>query len=272
MAAASGMLAAAVRPHAFATTCFDCQFKEQSSSSSIAAADVFFAAAAAQQQQQKETTSSVLRFGSSSCRLLVRTPLPSLSFFAAMKAVNRRHNHLRAPHPRCDVNGGADVCMEGKVQILEAELQAAIESEDYEVAASLRDELRVLQENDEVAVTAANEKFYRAFAQGDIKLMYKVWANGDHVRCIHPGASCISGFELVMSSWELLLGGDVEMPLRIKLENLEVYVRGDLAFVSCTEIVRAKGSRWGSQVATNIFEKRDGKWLLCCHHASHTKR
>lgn len=26
------------------------------------------------------------------------------------------------------------------------------------------------------------------------------------------------------------------------------------------------------QVATNIFEKRDGKWLLCCHHASHTKR
>jgi ketosteroid isomerase-like protein len=51
-----------------------------------------------------------------------------------------------------------------------------------------------------------------------------------------------------MSSWELLLGGDVEMPLRIKLENLEVYVRGDLAFVSCTEIVRAKGSRWGSQV------------------------
>ncbi|KAH9545337.1 hypothetical protein CY35_12G042700 [Sphagnum magellanicum] len=189
-----------------------------------------------------------------------------------MKAVNRRHNHLCAPHPRCDVNGGADVCMEGKVQILEAELQAAIESEDYEVAASLRDELRVLQENDEVAVTAANERFYRAFAQGDIKLMYKVWANGDHVRCIHPGASCISGFELVMSSWELLLGGDVEMPLRIKLENLEVYVRGDLAFVSCTEIVRAKGSRWGSQVATNIFEKRDGKWLLCCHHASHTKR
>jgi hypothetical protein len=26
------------------------------------------------------------------------------------------------------------------------------------------------------------------------------------------------------------------------------------------------------KVATNIFEKRDGKWLLCCHHASHTKR
>jgi mevalonate pyrophosphate decarboxylase len=84
MAPVSGMLAAAVRPHAFATTCFDCQFKGQSSSSSIAPADVFFAAAAAQQQQQKEKTSRVLRFGSSSCRLLVRTPLPSLSFFAGV--------------------------------------------------------------------------------------------------------------------------------------------------------------------------------------------
>ncbi len=84
MAAVSGMLTAPVRPHAFATTCFDCQFKGQSSSSSIAAADVFFPAAAAQQQQQKETTSRVLRFGSSSCRLLVRTHLPSLSFFAGV--------------------------------------------------------------------------------------------------------------------------------------------------------------------------------------------
>jgi hypothetical protein len=84
MAAVSGMLAAAVRPHAFATTCFGCQFKGQSSSSSIAAADVFFADAAAQQQKQKDTTNRVLRFGSSSCRLLVRTPLPSLSFFAGV--------------------------------------------------------------------------------------------------------------------------------------------------------------------------------------------
>jgi mevalonate pyrophosphate decarboxylase len=84
MAAVSGMLAAAVRPHAFATTCFDCQFKGHSSSSSIAAADVFFGDATAQQQQHKETTSRVLRFGSSSCRLLVRTPLPSLSFFAGV--------------------------------------------------------------------------------------------------------------------------------------------------------------------------------------------
>ncbi|KAJ7542024.1 hypothetical protein O6H91_10G086200 [Diphasiastrum complanatum] len=152
---------------------------------------------------------------------------------------------------------------------LKADLQAAIQSEDYGKAATLRDQLRVLQEDDRAAVLSANDRFYRAFEKADMSLMQKIWAKGENVHCIHPGAGCISGYELVIASWEVMLGADPSLQLRIDLRNVEVHVSGDLGFVTCLEVVRTSGRSWGKQVATNIFEKQNGTWVICMHHASH---
>ncbi|RLN09836.1 uncharacterized protein C2845_PM11G23480 [Panicum miliaceum] len=153
---------------------------------------------------------------------------------------------------------------------LRRELETAIQEEDYARAAALRDELRVLQEDGRSAVLAANTRFCTAFKNGDLVAMHQAWAKGDHVYVVHPSAGRISGYEMVMQSWDMVCDADYEFPLQIDLQDVEVHVRGDVGYVTCLELVRTKGSSsWGKQVATNVFEKVDGKWFMCIHHASH---
>ncbi|KAF0931123.1 hypothetical protein E2562_002482 [Oryza meyeriana var. granulata] len=155
-------------------------------------------------------------------------------------------------------------------ETLQRDLETAIKEEDYARAAKLRDELRVLQEDSRSAVLAANARFYNAFKNGDLVAMHSAWAKGDHVYVVHPSAGRISGYDMVMQSWEMVCDADYEFPLQIDLQDVEVHVRGDLGYVTCLELVKTKGSSsWGRQVATNVFEKVDGKWFMCIHHASH---
>lgn len=153
---------------------------------------------------------------------------------------------------------------------LRRELETAIEEEDYARAAALRDELRVLQEDGRAAVLAANARFYAAFKDGDLAAMRRAWARGDHVYVVHPSAGRISGYEMVMQSWEMVCDAGYEFPLQVDLQDVEVRVRGGVGYVTCLEMVRTKGSSsWGKQLATNVFEEVDGEWLMCVHHASH---
>ncbi|XP_040376380.1 uncharacterized protein LOC102703101 [Oryza brachyantha] len=155
-------------------------------------------------------------------------------------------------------------------ETLQRDLEIAIKEEDYAQAAKLRDELRVLQEDSRSAILAANTRFYNAFKNGDLVTMHSTWAKGDHVYVVHPSAGRISGYDMVMQSWEMVCDADYEFPLQIDLQDVEVHVRGDLGYVTCLELVKTKGSSsWGRQVATNVFEKVDGKWFMCIHHASH---
>jgi len=154
-------------------------------------------------------------------------------------------------------------------QSLEVELKNAIQAEDYARAARLRDDLRLLHENNQEGILAANARFYKAFEKGDLIAMGMIWSKGNNVHCIHPGAGCISGYDIVMESWELTFGPELDLPLQIELQNVEVYIKGNLGFITCLEVVRTSGNNWGKQVATNIFEKVDGNWYICVHHASH---
>ncbi|KAA8516348.1 hypothetical protein F0562_016641 [Nyssa sinensis] len=146
--------------------------------------------------------------------------------------------------------------------------QIAIEEENYAQAAKIRDSLRVLQEDSKASVLAANARFYNSFRKGDLAAMQALWAKGEHVCVVHPGVSGISGYDLVMGSWEFVWA-DYEFPLDIEIKDVQVHVRGDLGYVSCIELVRTKGSSWGKQYATNVFERIDGQWFICIHHAAY---
>eukprot|EP00250_Pteridium_aquilinum_P010269 c19256_g1_i1 orf=361-1074(-) len=184
----------------------------------------------------------------------------------------RQPSHMRCsekPNGDLEDKYGSENLSQVDEYTLEAKLQAAIQSENYGTAAQLRDQLRALQEDSRAAVRAANAKFYKAFEMGDLKVMRSIWARGDNAHCIHPGAGRISGYDMVIASWELMLGQDISLPLKIELHNLEVQVKGNMGYVTCLEVVRTSGSSWGKQLATNIFEKQNGIWYLCMHHASH---
>ncbi|WOH08132.1 hypothetical protein DCAR_0727569 [Daucus carota subsp. sativus] len=153
-------------------------------------------------------------------------------------------------------------------QSLERELQNAIDEENYARAAKIRDSLRNLQEDSKASVLAANAQFYNSFRNGDLVTMQALWSKGDNVCVVHPGVSGISGYDLVMGSWEFVWA-DYEFPLQIEVKDVQVNVRGDLGYVTCIEMVKTKGKSWGRQFATNVFEKINGQWFMCIHHASY---
>ncbi|XP_073044475.1 uncharacterized protein [Primulina eburnea] len=153
-------------------------------------------------------------------------------------------------------------------QTLERELQVAIDQENYAQAAKLRDSLRLLQEDSKAAVLAANARFYNSFRNGDLAAMQALWSKGEHVCVVHPGVSGISGYDLVMGSWEFVWA-DYEFPLEIETKDVQVHVRGDVGYVTCIEMVKTKGSSWGRHFTSNVFEKVNGQWHICIHHASY---
>ncbi|KAI5070828.1 hypothetical protein GOP47_0015171 [Adiantum capillus-veneris] len=198
--------------------------------------------------------------------------------FSGQRIVQLSKQRRQLSVSRC-LEGSMSEDLDNKVKIekptqvdeyaLEAKLREAVESENYTKAAELRDRLRALQDDNRAGVRAANAKFYEAFMTGNMKEMREVWCCGDNAHCIHPGAGRISGYDMVIASWELMLGPDTSIPLKIELHNLDVQVKGNMGYVTCLEVVRTSGSSWGKQLATNIFEKQNGTWYICVHHASH---
>lgn len=109
-------------------------------------------------------------------------------------------------------------------------------------------------------VISANEAFYVAFRNLDMKAMETIWARNDKIAVIHPGWPSIAGREQVMSSWRLILEGD--SPPKIRSVDPKAYVHGDTAFVVCYEDVGG-----GYLIATNIFVRQDGAWRMVHHQA-----
>jgi ketosteroid isomerase-like protein len=121
----------------------------------------------------------------------------------------------------------------------------------------------------EEAVLAANERFYRAFDSLDVKEMERVWSTEGDVQCIHPGWGPLSGWADVRDSWVRIFNNTSAMHFTPHI--LHVSVKGDLAWVVCVEAIQSRhGDREQENqvLATNLFEQRDGRWLMIHHHAS----
>ncbi|CAJ1949244.1 unnamed protein product [Sphenostylis stenocarpa] len=154
-----------------------------------------------------------------------------------------------------------------KEETLEDELKNAISEENYVKAAKIRDTLKTLKKDSKTTLLGANNRFYESFKTGDLAAMQSLWAKGDEVCCVHPGLKGITGYDDVIESWNFVWA-NYEFPLEIKLESINVHVRGDTGYVTCMEFVKTKGGKWGGQFVTNLFEKIDGQWFICIHHAS----
>jgi ketosteroid isomerase-like protein len=127
-----------------------------------------------------------------------------------------------------------------------------------------------MEADDVAGVRRANARFYRVFEALDLLQMEEVWAHGDHVRCVHPGWCLLTGWEAVRRSWEMIFANSREM--RFSITDVNVVVEGRLGWVTCTENIlsETRGNiSVTSLLATNIFERRPGEWLMVHHHASH---
>ncbi|CAH2054412.1 unnamed protein product [Thlaspi arvense] len=151
---------------------------------------------------------------------------------------------------------------------LKQDLETAVQEENYVEAAKIRDRLKELQEDNRASVLSANARFYQSFRNGDLAAMQSLWSKSGKPCCVHPGAKGITGYEDVMESWEVVWM-NYEFPLQIELKDVEAHVRGEVGYVTCMEFVKTKGSSsWGAQFVSNVFERIDGEWFICIHHAS----
>jgi ketosteroid isomerase-like protein len=118
-------------------------------------------------------------------------------------------------------------------------------------------------------VTRTNQEFYDAFESLDIARMDRVWAHQDYVTCIHPGWALRVGWPEVRDSWVLIFNNTFSM--KFELTEIQVQVAGDLAWVICTENITSRqgeNTQESQVLATNLYERINGRWVIIHHHGS----
>ena len=121
----------------------------------------------------------------------------------------------------------------------------------------------------DLSVEEANAAFYRAIESNDIELMDEVWAHESWIKCVHPGWEMISGWRRVRESWSRIFEDGQRM--RISPTAVTVHTEGDFAWITCLENITVFEETSFDSVqaaATNLFIRRDGRWLMIHHHAS----
>jgi ketosteroid isomerase-like protein len=111
-------------------------------------------------------------------------------------------------------------------------------------------------------VLDVNAAFYRAVTARDADAMATLWAEDHPVACIHPGSDVLVGRDAVLASWRAVLvpGGAPEL----SCSQAEANVLGDVAFVTCHEVIRTGGRL----AATNVYARERGAWRMVHHQAT----
>ena len=119
-------------------------------------------------------------------------------------------------------------------------------------------------------VLQANSRFYQAVSALDMEAMEEIWLKEDWVRCVHPGWTELESWEAVRESWKHIF--ENTQFLQITISQAFVHAEGDLAWVSCVEKVSSTGEGridLGYVQTTNLFVRRQDRWLMVLHHSSH---
>jgi ketosteroid isomerase-like protein len=128
-----------------------------------------------------------------------------------------------------------------------------------------------MSSNDPVTdeVLAANTRFYEALSQANLAAMEDLWHHSQATECIHPGWDRLRGWPAIRQSWARIF--EHQGPAHVQPCDPLVHWWGDVAWVTCYEdlIVREGANLHVSQMlATNVFERQDGRWKMVIHHAS----
>lgn len=118
-------------------------------------------------------------------------------------------------------------------------------------------------------VNRANLRFYRAFETLDFSMMRSVWSKANYIKCVHPGAEMLVGYEAVMASWRRIF--EQTECIKFSVRDIDVRVIGNIAWVTLTECVEtgfSEHERGTVVAANNLYEKTDGAWLMIMHHSS----
>ncbi len=130
----------------------------------------------------------------------------------------------------------------------------------------------VARADDRADVLAANQAVSAAFSTLDIKAFDPLWAHNDSVTIIHPiSKTVLVGWDSVRKSWaEGTLTRYKE--ITVTMDDPSISITNNVARVVGIEKVRGTRANGDaaefSALTTNVYEKRDGRWLMVHHHGS----
>ena len=132
-------------------------------------------------------------------------------------------------------------------------------------------------------ISRANDAFYDAYEDGNIKAMEEVWGTDAHVKCSHPGRRFANGHDEVMKSWrDLFQLQELHYRGKIHVSEIRINSADNVAWVTCTETWdQGQGEEILRVAVLNIFRlqpvrNKHGQnerlsstgWLLECRVAS----
>jgi ketosteroid isomerase-like protein len=130
---------------------------------------------------------------------------------------------------------------------------------------------KVQNPSDVDQVKAASQTFIAAIAARDIRAMDKVWAHESYATFIGPlSTTIVVGWDGVRKAWEMRFGQFDRVT--ISLAESHVRTNGKVAWavgIERVELLRKDGKTLSFDAfVTNVFEERDGRWLLASHQAT----
>jgi len=123
----------------------------------------------------------------------------------------------------------------------------------------------------EADIKAAVEAYHAALGSLDVSKMEPLWAHDANVILINPGDRSISvGWDAVKNDWEAQFNFLSDLKVT-QADGPRVSVKDDVAWATGIANAVAK-SKTGADVGglvyeSDVFEKREGRWLLVSHTA-----
>jgi ketosteroid isomerase-like protein len=120
-------------------------------------------------------------------------------------------------------------------------------------------------------VNVTSQAFSAAIMARDIDAMDKVWAHEPYATFIGPlSTTVVVGWESVRKAWQMRFGQFDRVT--ISVTEVHVHTNGKVAWATGMEKVRLLRKDGKIVVfdafVTNVFEDRDGRWLLLSHQAT----
>lgn len=113
------------------------------------------------------------------------------------------------------------------------------------------------------------QAFYEALEAADLEALMDLWADDEHVVCIHPGGPRVEGYHDVRDSWkEILSAGALQIRV-VPVHRVEGVMVSVHNIVEQVIMSSSRGEPHVVQVnATNVYHKGPNGWKIVMHHAS----
>jgi ketosteroid isomerase-like protein len=120
-------------------------------------------------------------------------------------------------------------------------------------------------------VKAASQAFIAAISARDIGAMDKVWVHEPYTTFIGPlSTTVVTGWDGVRKAWEMRFSQFDRVTITVSEPHVRTNANVAWAVgIENVELLRKNGDRLTFDAfVTNVFENRDGRWLLVSHQAT----